>query len=53
MEEKDNIIVKWAQEYVETSYNLLNIIICDISYSLRQLRFFTFAECFLLYKILL
>jgi hypothetical protein len=25
MEEEDNIIVKWAQENVETSYNLLNI----------------------------
>ena len=24
MEEEDNIIVKWAQEDVETSYNLLN-----------------------------
>jgi hypothetical protein len=24
MEEEENIIVKWAQEYVETSYNLLN-----------------------------
>ena len=24
MEEEDNIIVKWAQENVETSYNLLN-----------------------------
>ena len=24
MEEEDNIIVKLAQEYVETSYNLLN-----------------------------
>ena len=27
MEEDDNIIVKWAQEDVETSYHLLNIII--------------------------
>jgi hypothetical protein len=27
MEEEDNIIVKWAQEDVETSYNLLNIYI--------------------------
>jgi len=24
MEEEDNIIVKWAQEDVETSYSLLN-----------------------------
>ena len=24
MEEEDNIIVKWVQEDVETSYNLLN-----------------------------
>ena len=24
MEEEDNVIVKWAQEDVETSYNLLN-----------------------------
>jgi hypothetical protein len=24
MEEEDNIIVRWAQEDVETSYNLLN-----------------------------
>jgi len=24
MEEKDNIVVKWAQEDVETSNNLLN-----------------------------
>ena len=24
MEEEDNIIVKWAQKDVETSYNLLN-----------------------------
>ena len=24
MDEEDNIIVKWAQEDVETSYNLLN-----------------------------
>ena len=24
MEEEDNIIVKWAQEDVETSYNLIN-----------------------------
>jgi len=24
MEEENNIIVKWAQEDVETSYNLLN-----------------------------
>jgi len=24
MEEEDNIIVKWAQEYVETLYSLLN-----------------------------
>ena len=24
MEEEDNIIVKWAQEDVETSFNLLN-----------------------------
>ena len=24
MEEEDNIIVKWAKENVETSYNLLN-----------------------------
>jgi hypothetical protein len=24
MEEEDNIIVEWAQEDVETSYNLLN-----------------------------
>ena len=24
MEEEDNIIVKWAQEDVETSHNLLN-----------------------------
>ena len=24
MEEEDSIIVKWAQEDVETSYNLLN-----------------------------
>jgi len=27
MEEEDNTIVKWAQEDVETSYNLLNIYI--------------------------
>ena len=25
MEEEDNIIVKWAQENVETSYNLIYI----------------------------
>jgi len=28
MEEEDNIIVKWAQEDVETSYNLLNNNLC-------------------------
>jgi len=27
MAKEDNIIVKWAQEDVETSYNLLNIYI--------------------------
>ena len=27
MEEEDNIIIKWAQEDVETSYSLLNIYI--------------------------
>ena len=32
MEEEDNIIVKWAQEYVETSYNLIN----KINYEARK-----------------
>jgi len=35
--EEDNIIVKWAQEDVETSYNLLNnnfnTVICTSSYN--------------------
>ena len=41
MEEEDNIIVKWAQEDVETSYNLLNKINISVGikidylYSLR------------------
>ena len=32
MEEEDNIIVKWAQEDVEMSYNLLNKYIYNIQY---------------------
>jgi len=34
MEERDKIIVKWAQEYVETSNNLLNKMILIFIYLL-------------------
>jgi len=42
MEEEDSIIVKWAQEDIETSYNLLNkfiiiIIIIIIIIMLRNI----------------
>ena len=30
MEEENNVIVKWAQEDVETSYNLVNKINIDV-----------------------
>ena len=36
MEEEGNIIVKWAQEDVETSYNLLNIYIYVYIYIYKQ-----------------
>jgi len=55
MEEEDNIIVKWAQEDVETSYNLLNnnkiktvVLTYDINFIIRTLLYFT-----LLYFMLL
>ena len=36
MQEEDNIIVKWAQEDVETSYNLLNKNKDLLSYNLKM-----------------
>ena len=36
MEEEDNIIVRWVQKDVETSYNLLNKIKISLSYEGRS-----------------
>ena len=45
MEEEDNIIVKWAQEDVETSYNLLNK---QINYNKINIQFCQMEYIFIL-----
>jgi len=47
LEEEDTIIVRWAQEDVETLYNLLNNNISSVWYLIYDvLSFFILPSCF-------
>jgi len=47
MEEEDNIIVKWAQEDVETSYSLLNKIIIMLIFVIQSSSFSQILKAYL------